>query len=59
MEQEDDGTKDIELSNQEKIRTLGEMELKILGNIGSRHHQTTSERRPVKAGVRNSQGEVQ
>ena len=38
--------KGIELSNQEKIRMLGEKETnQIIGNIGSRHHQTSRNER--------------
>ena len=33
--------KEIELTRQERIRTLEEKEkAQVLGNIGSRHHQT-------------------
>ena len=31
----------IEQSNQERIRTFGKRNLQVLGNIGSRHHQTS------------------
>ena len=39
----------IELTNQEKIRTLGEKETyKILGNIGRWHHQLNGHERENK-----------
>ena len=36
-------TEEIELLNQERIRTLGEKEL--FGNIGSGHHLTSGEKK--------------
>ena len=50
-------TEGIKLPNQEKIRTLREGNLQILGNIRSGHHQTCEDERKKKKKKKNTPGE--